>query len=91
MLGGHKTDKRLKKQSIQEGVLAGHPDLAGKLADASLLTPESTRWDSSNSNVLAYFLTSLRTSESTMWDSNSFTLFFLAALAALYLLMGLTT
>ena len=27
----------------QEGVLGGHPDLAGKLADASLLTPESTR------------------------------------------------
>jgi len=28
---------------IQEGVLEGHPDLAGRLADANLLTPESTR------------------------------------------------
>jgi len=27
----------------EEGVLGGHPDLAGKLADASMLTPESTR------------------------------------------------
>jgi len=34
----HKLTKAQK-----EGVLGGHPDLAGKLADASLLTPESTR------------------------------------------------
>ena len=27
----------------QVGILSGHPDLAGRLADANLLTPESTR------------------------------------------------
>ena len=35
--------RHLDHNHIQEGVLGGHPDLAGKLADASLLTPESTR------------------------------------------------
>ena len=28
---------------FQIGILEGHPDLAGRLADANLLTPESTR------------------------------------------------
>jgi len=32
-----------KYPSIQIGILEGHPDLAGRLADANLLTPESTR------------------------------------------------
>ena len=43
------------QDSVQEGVLAGYPDLAGKLADASLLTPESTRW-SSNLEVKGFSL-----------------------------------
>merc|ERR1712098_242433 len=30
-------------QSCKISVLEGHPDLAGRLADANLLTPESTR------------------------------------------------
>merc|ERR1712117_836220 len=32
------------------GILEGHPDLAGRLADANLLTPESTRLVKDNDN-----------------------------------------
>merc|ERR1711934_992547 len=42
-LNGLQTVVEKLTKAEKEGVLGGHPDLAGKLADASLLTPESTR------------------------------------------------